>query len=498
MVEIVLKALENQVNLIIVVIIIVLAFIDVISEKNLKSQIVSLGVLGTFIGIFIGLQSFNPDDMKNSINGILLGLKTAFFTSIVGMGVALILTVIQKLLFNKKLNNSRQNIDILSEISEKLNFLTNLDTNSKDEKLLIEISAKLDRLDNSKNTDRIVEEIIELGKIQEETSSKDEKLLIEIVTELNKLDNTKNTAKMIIELKGLSRIQEETIYEVKQVSQNIKNFQEYSNSQMEALVSILNKNFKDINDSLTIAIDKLSKGATEEIIKALEQVIKEFNQELQSSFGENFVKLNESVINLLEWQENYKNHIEQYDNSIKGSKESLAKIASTNKNIIELYKPLADMIKILDKELKTYGHLSNDAKDMFSTIKMSVNDTEELFKKLTQTIKSSNHKQKESFFKNTEEIKKSYLDLTQNIKKENTKQVEYNKKMLEDKFKNIQKELDIVTTHFESLSTEIPKALQVSLNALNQGLASLTKKFQEDYENTHIKVIEKLDKKRVY
>jgi competence ComEA-like helix-hairpin-helix protein len=89
--------LFDPVNLVFVVIIFILAFIDQITKKDFKSQIVSVGVLGTFVGIFIGLQSFNPEDIMNSVNDILLGLKTAFFTSIVGMSVAIILSIIQKL-----------------------------------------------------------------------------------------------------------------------------------------------------------------------------------------------------------------------------------------------------------------------------------------------------------------------------------------------------------------------------------------------------------------
>jgi len=75
----------------------VLGFLDYRLKKDLKSQIVSIGVLGTFVGIFIGLQGFNPEDIINSVNKILVGLKTAFFTSIVGMSVATTLSIIQKL-----------------------------------------------------------------------------------------------------------------------------------------------------------------------------------------------------------------------------------------------------------------------------------------------------------------------------------------------------------------------------------------------------------------
>ena len=89
--------LLDPINLVFVVIIFVLAFIDIKTKKDFKSQIVSVGVLGTFVGIFIGLQGFNPEDIMNSVNKILAGLKTAFFTSIVGMTVATILSIIQKL-----------------------------------------------------------------------------------------------------------------------------------------------------------------------------------------------------------------------------------------------------------------------------------------------------------------------------------------------------------------------------------------------------------------
>ncbi len=89
--------LLDPVNIIFVLFIVILGFLDQKTGKDLKGQIISVGVLGTFVGIFIGLQGFNPEDIINSVNDILVGLKTAFFTSIVGMSVATTLSVIQKL-----------------------------------------------------------------------------------------------------------------------------------------------------------------------------------------------------------------------------------------------------------------------------------------------------------------------------------------------------------------------------------------------------------------
>jgi hypothetical protein len=487
-IEIILKALENQINLIIIGIIGFLAIIDLIFKKDLKSQIVSLGVLGTFIGIFMGLQDFNPNDMKNSINTILIGLKTAFFTSIAGMGVALILSIIQKL-FKKVSEDSQVHEILLKEISIKLNFLG--------------------KMDNSKDTDRIIGELERLRTIQSDTRSETEKISI-----------------------------------------SINELRDNSSKENKELISILNTNFTRMNQSLELAIEQLSKGATEEIISALKQVIEEFNQELQTQFGSNFVKLNESVINLLQWQNNYKTHIEELEKrltlstlSIEKSKDSLEIISSKNEDVLKIYQELHNIINHYDKQvrelnqhLETYSLLSKNAKNMFSTIQETVGMTKKEFNELSKVIISENEKQKNSFEANTDEIKKFYSDLTihlkdeqtsqvkntlnnmnltmnsikhsyskltTNIELENSKQINFSKKATKEISQNIEEkiieitsdinkltlsyeknktELNLIINHFRSMGEQIPKALEVSLEELNRGLTSLTKQFQKDYK----------------
>jgi len=95
--------LLDPVNLFFVVVIFILAVLEYITKKDFKSQIISVGVLGTFVGVFIGLQGFSPEDIMSSVKNILVGLKTAFFTSIVGMSVATVLSVSQKLRGNSEI-----------------------------------------------------------------------------------------------------------------------------------------------------------------------------------------------------------------------------------------------------------------------------------------------------------------------------------------------------------------------------------------------------------
>ena len=55
------------------------------------SAAISLGIFGTFLGIFLGLINFDTSDINNSIPNLLEGLKTAFITSIFGMASSLFL-----------------------------------------------------------------------------------------------------------------------------------------------------------------------------------------------------------------------------------------------------------------------------------------------------------------------------------------------------------------------------------------------------------------------
>jgi phage shock protein A len=96
-------------NAVFLTLMLVLASIDLITyylvargkyHRNFKGEIVGLGILGTFFGIFAGLQHFDPSVLRTDLTPIvklLDGLKIAFLTSIAGMALALGLTVLQAL-----------------------------------------------------------------------------------------------------------------------------------------------------------------------------------------------------------------------------------------------------------------------------------------------------------------------------------------------------------------------------------------------------------------
>ena len=71
-------------------------------KKDYKPIIISLGVLGTFIGIFLGLWDFKTEDISKSVPKLLEGLKMAFFTSIAGMFFSVCISICENLFGSAK------------------------------------------------------------------------------------------------------------------------------------------------------------------------------------------------------------------------------------------------------------------------------------------------------------------------------------------------------------------------------------------------------------
>ncbi|WP_428354533.1 MotA/TolQ/ExbB proton channel family protein [Methyloprofundus sp.] len=91
-------------------------------SATLLTSLGILGILGTFIGIVVGLLEFNAEDIDGSIGLLLAGLKTAFITSLVGMSASIIFKVLGTFsLFNQSVRdpakyNSQQSADLRSKL----------------------------------------------------------------------------------------------------------------------------------------------------------------------------------------------------------------------------------------------------------------------------------------------------------------------------------------------------------------------------------------------
>ena len=91
-----------------------------------SGTLVGLGLLGTFLGLTLGIEGFdssNTENIQNSINNLLSGMGTAFYTSLFGMTLSIIFTFIDKVFRNKL---SKQ----LFVLNERLDEMYYIDDNN--------------------------------------------------------------------------------------------------------------------------------------------------------------------------------------------------------------------------------------------------------------------------------------------------------------------------------------------------------------------------------
>ena len=117
------RALTDTTEITVIVAVIVLVFIYSIltyfstdADKALRyarftpSLLVSIGIFGTFLGIFFALVDFNVNRVDESIPELLSGLKVAFGTSIVGLFLSLAFRAI--ILYKPKKIKSTEEADV--------------------------------------------------------------------------------------------------------------------------------------------------------------------------------------------------------------------------------------------------------------------------------------------------------------------------------------------------------------------------------------------------
>ena len=71
-------------------------------SNSVPQFLISVGILGTFYGIFLGLIDFNAAKLDESILNLIDGLKLSFVTSILGISSAIILRVVIHLIHKRQ------------------------------------------------------------------------------------------------------------------------------------------------------------------------------------------------------------------------------------------------------------------------------------------------------------------------------------------------------------------------------------------------------------
>ncbi len=312
----------------------------------------SLGILGTFVGIVIGLLGFDTSNIDGSIPELLEGLKTAFITSICGLIGAISFNFVDSL-FLQAIGARKKQILVEEEITPlhiyqalqlQNQTMAQMDkgietlhqglTGQEEGSLIGQFKLlRTDLITMARHSEMLpkqLESLIAIIQSTSETATEERKLLTEEVSLLRT---------------ECSAIRQQNVL----LTDFMAQFTQFTQVLAEQHETFSTNLFQKLEDFA----EMLSKSATEQIIEALKNVIEEFNHNLMDQFGENFKALDHSVGQLVTWQAQYKEQVEvmgeQYAQSVASlveTKESVSGIWQACENIPVAMDQLKDVLTV--------------------------------------------------------------------------------------------------------------------------------------------------------
>ena len=287
------------------------------------------GVLGTFIGITIGLFNFglniSPDSMHDNVMALLAGMSTAFVTSVVGMGICLALNNYQDNM--KKIANEKKGKEVNqdSTIADLIEYLM-----SADEKRRTDSQAMLNAMQEN---NQVLGETISnaIDKVQRSVAGDGDYTVIGQMKQMRS-----DLRDEIVKLREEARQDNEKL---------IDEFREFAKTMAE--------------------------NNTKAFIEALNETMKDFNTKLTEQFGENFKQLNEAVGRLLDWQIQYKETVEEVTKTqreifagIESTRESMQHMENSSAAMTESANKMSDIIVTADMYNEKLENILIELKDI--------------------------------------------------------------------------------------------------------------------------------------
>jgi hypothetical protein len=418
---------------------------------TIPSVFPTLGILGTAIGITVGLAHFDTNNIQNSLPQLLNGLKSAFWATILGI-IGLI--VFQKYLafIQQQIDNSPdrpiKSTDELTALGQLNLAVQNLGINTtegfkglssksrEDNKLLIQHIIKLE------TELKLTTERIKVVEASVNTASKS-----------NSAEN-KQVSDYLKELK------DEQIGTGRKANENTLKIIEAMSSNNE----LVRKKFDEFSDLL-------AKNNTEALVEVMKTATEQFNAQMKELINklvqENFKELNTSVQSLNNWQKENKEQIEKLTSQFIDVSQNLQISAKTLNEVAQKTKELtADNGKLSELIITLQNVLINDTKFMEMTDKIdkaitSIKDATDGFGDVTNHV--NNWANKQSIFNDKIQTVIVQLDEFKN----------FNGNLWDSYRKEMSGAVLIVRQASQSLNSDLERINQEFYERLNNTLANL-------------------------
>lgn len=297
-----------------------------------------LGVLGTFIGIAVGLFNFNPspEAMHDSVTNLLSGMTTAFFTSIIGMGISLYFKNYQA---NAQKNFSKNNfVKPDSTIADLIQYLIQSDAEKSE--LLKKLTISL--VGDGDST------VIGQMKIIK-SDIRDEFKQVERILQANN---------------------ENVIRELKDFGKTL------AESNSKAFIEALNETMKDFNQKLTEHFGENFKQLNIAVGNLLEW---------QENYKLTIERITENLQTTFEGIDTVKNSVAE----IEKSAASITKSSEQILNLIVTANMYEQKLRQVLGEIQTLGEVSREsAQDIVKFVRISCSETQNYTEQATQNVNS--------------------------------------------------------------------------------------------------------------
>lgn len=499
-------------------------------HRDFKSIIMSAGVLGTFVGIFVGLQDFDVSNVENSVPSLLAGLKTAFYTSILGMALAILLSILQKSKavksdFDQMLEYfslQMGHLDKLKEL-EKLESLNALVAQNKE---LIEVQNMQNNqlVQNSKIlSDGFNGVSVSLKEAMHHLAQGASKELITALQEVIKDFNMRITDQFGDNFKELNKAVSQMISwqdgykeSIVVLESNLKNTLSLFDSTKDSLELVARRNSEvlEVYNALAHSIEasRIENEKLEQLLKNFGNLYENANKALESVKDLN-INLKQTHTNALEFTKNALQEVQGFiTTSSKALQENMQNSLDVSLKGIEVEsKKQQESMQELQSAFNTFNveYITQNKTHLQESLEFVQNKLEQFMIAFTENDSQLKHKNLEmvtqieaSMKERLESVRDSFntnLEVLENAQKESILLIEEQAKRSDDVLirhtQNMEGALEKTSNHLKQLSEQIAQNLTKNSNTLEQHitnavlnfdtlLGNTTKTLQENFEDS--------------
>jgi biopolymer transport protein ExbB/TolQ len=339
----------------------------------------TLGIFGTFVGIFVGLQSFDVSKITESIPTLLEGLKTAFLTSIVGIVLSFIFGRWSQRILNKVEKESASSANNeLSALHEIIKLLKDSKTEANQNSQVLNKSLVGDTAGS------ISTQIVKLKNQLSDSQTENKNLFKQIQ---NALGGDADTSLLV---------------QIQKLRSEQNDYSKDTKKHIEFIVKSMNENNELISKKFDEFSDLLAKNNTEALVNVMKEATEQFNAQMsaivEKLVKENFEELNNSVQRMNQWQQENKEMITQLTAQFKSVSEDFAitstaiqeitdntnKLTNENSHLSRL---IQELQKVMIEDTK-YQEIVGKLTDTIDTLKENTDAFDETTNKLNNWVKN--------------------------------------------------------------------------------------------------------------